>query len=71
MLALTGVSPGVSLDLVAECAAHTPRRSTLIRRGALVGLLGHGYYYLLSLLGGTVLWRNLRVGVCAGKSAMK
>ena len=42
MLPLTSVSLGIGLDPVAECAAHTPGGITLLRRGALVGLLGHG-----------------------------
>ena len=29
-------------DLVAECAAHAPRRIALLQRGTLVGLLWHG-----------------------------
>ena len=58
MLPLTGVSLGVGLDLVAECAAHTPGGITLLRRGALVEFLGHRLTSL-RLRRGEPLWLDL------------
>ncbi len=58
MLALTSVSLGVGLDLVAEFVAESPGGIALLWRGALVGLLGHGLTSL-RLRRGEPLWLDL------------
>ena len=49
MFELTSVSFGISLNLVAEGMAHTPRWIALLRGGSLAGFLWHGLIWPLTI----------------------